>query len=237
MYLEKSNEVWHEAFCAKIPMKAMLLAAGRGERMGQLTVDQPKPLLSLGTETLIGRHLRRLAEAGIDEVVINLSHCGDQLRHAVGETSEWGQTIVYSDEGVPPLETAGGIIQALPLLGSEPFLVVSADIVTEFDFRTLLAGEELGCLVLVPSPAHHTAGDFGLTASGELTLQPPLFTYSGIALLNKSVFQGLDPGVRPLRSVFEAAAEKQALRGILFNGLWKDVGTPERLAEARAALI
>ena len=124
-------------------MKAMLLAAGRGERMGQLTVDQPKPLLSLRTETLIDRHLRRLAEAGIDEVVINLSHCGDQLRRAVGKTSEWGQTIVYSDEGVPPLETAGGIIQALPLLGSEPFLVVSADIVTEFDFGTLLARNQV----------------------------------------------------------------------------------------------
>ena len=218
-------------------MKAMLLAAGRGKRMGQLTADQPKPLLSLGTETLINRHLRRLAEAGIDEVVINLSHCGDQLRHAVGKTSEWGQTIVYSDEGVPPLETAGGIIQALPLLGSEPFLVVSADIVTEFDFGTLLAGEERGCLVLVPNPVHHAAGDFGLTSSGKLTLQPPLFTYSGIALLNQSIFRGFDPGVRPLRPVFEAAVERQTLHGILFNGLWKDVGTPERLAEARAVLI
>jgi len=217
-------------------MKAMLLAAGRGERMGQLTASHPKSLLSLGTETLIGRHLRRFAEAGISEIVINLSYRGDAIRKAVGVTSEWGQTILYSDEGESALETAGGIIQALPLLGSEPFLVVSADVVTAFDFGTLTGGPNAGFLVLVPNPSHHSTGDFGLTDSGELTPQPPLLTYSGIAVLDPSLFENLAPGVRALRPVFDAAIERGTLRGVLFEGLWKDVGTPERLAAARAAL-
>ena len=153
-----------------MPGTAMLLAAGRGERMGPLTASRPKPLLSVGEETLIERHLRRLAHAGVEQVVINLSYRGDDVRALVGETSAWGQTIVYSDEGEPPLETAGGIIQALPLLGSAPFILASADIVTDFDFRAL-AGARTGCLVLVPNPAHHPDGDFGLAPGGELT--PP----------------------------------------------------------------
>jgi len=204
--------------------------------MGQLTLEQPKPLLSLGTETLIGRHLRRLAEAGIDEVVINLSYRGDAIREALGEMSAWGQTILYSDEGEAPLETAGGIVRALPLLGSEPFLVVSADVVTALDFATLACAAGLGLLVLVPNPAHHATGDFGLTDAGELTRRPPLLTYSGIAMLDPSLFEGLGPGVRPLRAVFDAAIAERTLRGVLFQGLWRDVGTPQRLAEARAAL-
>ena len=216
-------------------MRAMVLAAGRGERMGRLTEKRPKPLLSVGTETLIDRHLRRLAQAGIDEVVINLSYCGELIRRSVGETSAWGQTILYSDEGEPPLETAGGIIRALPLLGPGRFLVVSADVVTGFDFEVLTAEQDAGCLVLVPNPPHHSGGDFGLAVNGELTPQPPLFTYSGIALLDSSLFRNLQPGVRPLRPVFDAAIQREELRGMLFEGLWKDVGTPERLADARAA--
>ena len=217
-------------------MKAMLLAAGRGKRMGLLTTSRPKPLLSLGNETLIHRHLRNLAMAGITEVVINLSYCGDKLRHAVGKVTEWGQNISYSDEGALPLETAGGIIKALPLLGSEPFIVVSADVVTDFDFGILLASQKSGCLVLVPNPVHHPVGDFGLTASGELTHRSPFLTYSGIGLLDQTFFRGLNSGVRPLRPVFKTAVEKRALRGIFFDGFWKDVGTPERLADVRATL-
>lgn len=217
-------------------MKAMLLAAGRGERMRQLTDDLPKPLLSVGPERLIDRHLRRLAEAGIDEVVVNLSYRGDLIRQAVGETSAWGQAVAYSDEGEPPLETAGGIIHALPLLGPERFLLVSADVVTDFDFRVLTGRRDSACLVMVPNPPHHSSGDFGLTDSGELSEQPPFFTYSGIALLEASLFQGLPRGARPLRPVFETAIRRRELYGILHDGLWKDVGTPERLADARAAL-
>ena len=216
-------------------MKAMLLAAGRGERMRQLTDNVPKPLLSVGSETLIDRHLRRLAEAGVDEVVVNLSYCGDLIRQAVGDTSAWGQTVAYSDEGEPPLETAGGIIEALPLLGPERFLVVSTDVVTDFDFRVLM-GRDSACLVLVPNPPHHTRGDFGLADSGELSAEPPFLTFGGIALLEASLFQGLSRGARPLRPVFDAAIRRRELHGIVHDGLWKDVGTPERLTDARAAL-
>ncbi len=226
-------------------MKAMLLAAGRGERMGPLTAAQPKPLLSLGPETLIERHLRRLADAGIGEIVINLSWLGGQIRAAVGDVTPWGQAVAYSEEGEPPLETAGGIVHALPLLGDEPFMVVSTDVVTDFDFTVLTgpgpglgpgAEPAAGCLVLVPNPPHHPEGDFGMTAEGVLHREPPRYTYSGIGVLRPSLFRGLDPGITPLRSVLRPAARRGALRGIRFGGLWRDVGTPERLAEVTALL-
>ena len=234
----------------------MLLAAGRGERMGPLTAELPKPLLPLGSETLIGRHLRRLAAAGFGEIVINLSYRGGQIRSAVGEATRWGQTVVYSEEGEPPLETAGGIVHALPLLGDKPFLAVSADIVTDYDFAALRAvgadlgsgarvesGAELGSapdatghLVLVPNPPHHPDGDFGLTPDGRLAAAPPRYTFSGIAVLRPALFGGLAPGARPLRDVLFPAARRGALLGEVHGGLWRDVGTPQRLEDARALL-
>lgn len=222
----------------------MLLAAGRGVRMGPLTAKRPKPLLSLGPETLIERHLRRLAAAGFGDIVINLSYHGGQIRDAVGETTRWGQTVAWSEEGEPPLETAGGIVHALPLLGDEPCIVVSTDVVTDFDFAALagegagrnLAASRDGCLVLVPNPPHHPDGDFGLNAAGELDSASPRHTYSGIAVLRPALFRGLAPGVRPLRTVLKPAARRGALLGMLHRGLWHDVGTPARLAETRAVL-
>ena len=240
-------------------MKAILLAAGRGERMGSLTSELPKPLLSLGSETLIERHLRRLAAADFREIVINLSYRGEQIRCAIGATTPWGQTVVYSEEGEPPLETAGGIVHALPLLGDEPFLVVSTDVVTDFDFFALralgadfersmdrTAGEFAsmrkpgtgapGYLVLVPNPPHHPGGDFGLTPAGRLDTAPPRYTFSGIAAMRPALFHGLAPGIRPLREVLHRAVRRGALLGEVFEGLWRDVGTPERLADARALM-
>ena len=255
-------------------MKVMLLAAGRGERMGPLTADLPKPLLSLGPETLIERHLRRLADAGFREIVINLSYRGGQIRSAIGDTTPRGQTVAYSQEGEPPLETAGGIVHALPLLGDGPFLVVSTDVVTDHDFRALrtlgadfgrvadlaadpaadpVAGEfppsrkpgagVSGLLVLVPNPPHHPDGDFGLTADGRLRMPhgtpdtaPPRYTFSGIAVLRPALFRGLAPGIRPLRDVLRPAVRRGELLGEVYDGLWRDVGTPERLAEVRALM-
>ena len=217
-------------------MKAMLLAAGRGERMGPLTSELPKPLLSLGSETLIERHLRRLAAAGFREIVINLSYRGGQIRSAIGDTTPWGQTVVYSEEGEPPLETAGGIVHALPLLGDEPFLVVSTDVVTDFDFFALRALGAPGYLVLVPSPPHHPGGDFGLTPAGRLDTAPPRYTFSGIAVMRPALFRGLAPGIAPLREVLHPAVRRGALLGEVFEGLWRDVGTPERLADVRALM-
>jgi MurNAc alpha-1-phosphate uridylyltransferase len=215
-------------------MHAMILAAGRGERMGVLTAERPKPLLEVGGRTLIERHLDALARAGVSEVVINLAYGGELIRRALGDGARWRLRIVYSDEGPAALETGGGIIQALPLLGSAPFLLVSADVVTDFDFTGLAAAQRMGTLIMVPNPGHHANGDFGLAADGSLKLAPPLLTYSGIAVLDPALFAGWAPGRRRLRPILEAAISRQALGGKRFDGWWIDVGTPERLEAARS---
>ena len=214
-------------------MKAMLLAAGRGERMGELTQSDPKPLIEIGGERLIERQLRMLGEAGIREIVINVSYRGRAIRDLLGNSSPWGQTIVYSEEGEPALETGGGIIAALPLLGHEPFIVANADVYTDFDYAALCRTQEEALLVLVSNPAHHAGGDFGLAASGLVTLEPPLLTFSGISRLSPAIFAGARAGRQRLRPILEAAIEQRRVEGIRFEGVWYDIGTPERLDEAR----
>lgn len=214
-------------------MKAMILAAGRGRRLEGLTVDTPKPLLKVGGESLIERHLRRLAGAGFSEIVINLSYLGDRIRNELGEVSRWGQTLTYSDEGSSALETGGGIINALPLLKPGPFLIVNADIFTEFDFTTLRCEDRAGHLVLVPNPPEHEYGDFGLASSGMVNMKLPLLTYSGIAILSPEIFHGFVPGHRPLRPILDAAIAQKMLEGSCYMGMWSDVGTPGRLIEIR----
>jgi N-acetyl-alpha-D-muramate 1-phosphate uridylyltransferase len=215
-------------------MKAMILAAGRGERMGTLTAMQPKPLLAIGARPLIEHHVARLAASGIDEIVINLSYRGTQIREHLGSGERFGVTIAYSEEGEPPLETAGGIVHALPLLGLEPFVLVNSDVFTDFDFRALLAGPRVQTLVLVPNPPHNPHGDFGLDAAGFVSATAPLRTYSGVALFDPRAFTTLAPGRRPLKPWLDAAIARRELRGLTFDGLWLDVGTPERLEQARA---
>jgi len=216
-------------------MKAMILAAGRGERMGTLTALQPKPLLTIGDRPLIEHHVARLAASGIDEMVINLSYRGTQIREHLGSGSRFGVSIAYSEEGEPPLETGGGIVHALPLLGLEPFVLVNSDVFTDFDFRVLVAGPRVPTLVLVPNPQHHARGDFGLDAAGFVSATPPLSTYAGVAVFDPRSFGGLVPGRRPLKPWLDAAIARRELKGLAFSGLWLDVGTPERLEEARAA--
>ena len=217
--------------------KAMILAAGRGERMGRLTATMPKPLLTVAGQTLIGRQLRSLAAAGIRDVVVNLAYRGEQLRQALGDGSRYGVAIQYSDEGPQALETAGGIVHALPLLGTEPFLLVSADVVHDFAFSDLTnTAGDLGRLVLVRNPTHHPRGDFGLTGVGRLSLTPPRLTFAGLALLHPALFAGLAPGIRPLREVLRPAIAEGALSGQYHGGLWMDVGTPARLKAAGALL-
>lgn len=215
-------------------MKAMILAAGRGERMGALTAAQPKPLLTIGDRPLIEHHVARLAACGVDEIVINLSYRGAQIREHLGSGSRFGVAIAYSEEGDPPLETAGGIVHALPLLGSEPFLLVNSDVFTDFDYRVLLGRPPRSTLVLVPNPPHNIRGDFGLDADGFVSADPPLSTYAGIAVFDPRSFAGLTPGRRPLKPLLDAAIARRELLGLSFAGLWLDVGTPERLEEARA---
>lgn len=217
-------------------MRAMILAAGRGTRMEYLTASAPKPLLPLDGESLIGRHLRRLAAAGVDEIVINLSYRGEQIRAALGDGGRHGVRIRYSQEPAEPLETAGGIVQALALLGDAPFLVVNADVVSDFDFRKLEAGDASGTLVLVPNPAHHPGGDYGIDEAARLTHAEPKYTFAGISLLSPSLFVGLTPGRRPLTEVFDAGIAAGTLRAVIHSGLWIDVGTPDRLDRAREVI-
>ena len=214
-------------------MRAMILAAGRGIRMGALTATTPKPLVELEGETLIDRQLRRLAAAGVARVVINLSYLGDRIRAAVGNGDRFGLEIRYSQEPDEPLETAGGIIQALPLLGDAPFWLTNADVVSDFDFRSLARRDGDGTLVLVPNPGHNPDGDYGLGDDSTVSTDPPKLTYSGMALLSPALFAGIAPGRRPLAEVLDCAIARRRLHGVVHDGLWIDVGTPERLALAR----
>jgi MurNAc alpha-1-phosphate uridylyltransferase len=211
----------------------MILAAGRGERMGELTAVQPKPLLMIGGVALIEHHVARLTAFGVHEIVVNLSYRGGQIRDYLGDGKRFGVTIAYSEEGEPPLETAGGIVHALPLLGAAPFLLVNSDVFTDFDYRTLQA-QQSPTIVLVQNPAHNPRGDFGLDAEGRVRAEPRSYTYAGIAVLDPALFAALGPGRQPLKPVLDAAIARGELRGVRFEGLWIDVGTPERLEAARA---
>jgi len=214
----------------------MILAAGRGERMRPLTDAVPKPLLEVGAESLLERHLRRLAAAGIREVVVNLSYRGRQIRAALGDGGRFGLEIAFSQEPEPPLETAGGIVQALPLLGAGPFLLVNADILTDFDFA-LLRDAVRPVLVMVPNPPHHPAGDFSLAPEGTLGHAEPKLTFAGISRLDTAFFASLAAGPRPLKPVLDAAIAAGALHGVRHDGLWLDIGTSERLEEARRLVV
>jgi len=216
-------------------MKAMVLAAGRGERMGDLTAVRPKPLLEVGGVPLIEHHVRRLAASGVVELVINLSYRGTQIRAWLGDGQRFGVSIAYSEEGEPPLETGGGIVQALPLLGHEPFLIVNSDIYTEFDFATLVGGPRVPALVLVPNPPHNPNGDFGIDGAGRVSAAAPLRTYAGVAVFTPQMFAGLALGRRKLKPLLDAAIGRRELEAVAFDGVWLDVGTPERLEQARRA--
>lgn len=216
----------------------MILAAGRGVRMGALTDGRPKPLLAVGAQTLIERHVRALGAAGIADLVINLSYRGDQVRALLGNGARFGARIAYSEEGEPPLETGGGLVAALPLLGTEPFIVVNTDVVCDYPLtalaRATLTPTCLGHLVLVPNPAHHPGGDFGIGTDGRATLERPLFTFAGISLLAPALFAGWSPGRQPLKPILDRAIGAGRLTAEVYRGLWIDVGTPERLAQANA---
>jgi N-acetyl-alpha-D-muramate 1-phosphate uridylyltransferase len=216
-------------------MKAMILAAGKGERMRPLTALTPKPLLAVRGQPLIVWHVRALARAGIKQIVINLSGLGGQIRDVLGAGGQFGVELSYSDEGAEPLETGGGIFRALPLLGADPFLVVNGDTFTDFDFATLaLTRDALAHLVLVPNPPQHPQGDFAMQ-DGQLNESgAPRYTYAGLAAFSPRFFAGCAPGKFPLLPLLRQAIGLGRLRGELYQGLWSDVGTPERLAVLNA---
>ena len=218
-------------------MKAMLLAAGRGERLRPLTDTLPKPLMEVGGRALIVWHLAALARAGIREVVINLSWLGERVRAALGDGRNFGVSISWSEEGAIPLETGGGIFHALPLLGPEPFLVVNADIWTDIDFgRLRLPRETYAHLVLITNPAHHPRGDFGLEGQRVVNRESERFTYSGVGVYSPEFFAGCTAGRFPLLPLLNRAIAASRVHGEVHRGQWCDVGSAERLAALSARL-
>ena len=215
-------------------MRAMILAAGRGERMRPLTDDTPKPLLAAGGKPLIAWLIEALVRAGMRDIVINHAHLGHRLEAALGDGGRFGARIVWSPEA-EALETAGGIANALPLLGGEPFVVVNGDIHCDYDFARLspLAAGLRAHLVLVPNPPHRPQGDFVLHDDGRVCAEGgPKLTFSGIGIYHPQLFAGIVRGARaPLAPLLRAAMAAGAVGGELHTGRWIDVGTPERLAE------
>ncbi|MBK6736380.1 MAG: nucleotidyltransferase family protein [Haliea sp.] len=216
-------------------MKAMILAAGVGERMRPLTDNTPKPLLRVAGIPLIEHHIRRLAAAGLRELVINVSHLAGQIEAYCGDGSAWDVDIVYSREAAP-LETAGGIVQALPVLGEAPFLVVNGDVWTDYPFARLsayaLQANESAHLVMVGNPPQHPAGDFALDSNDRIRVLAAGamgWTYSGVGLYAPAFFAGIAPGKLALRPLLDAEISQGRLVGERYAGEWQDVGTPERL--------
>lgn len=218
-------------------MRAMILAAGRGERMRPLTDSLPKPLLPVAGKPLIVHHIEALARAGVTDIVINHAWLGALIEQQLGDGRQFGVQLQYSAEGETGLETAGGIKKALPLLGAEPFLVVNGDVLTHFNFANLsnlLASPLLAHLVLVPNPPQHPHGDFGFDATTAL-LTPHSdrqLTFSGIGLYRPEFFASVPDGKQKLAPFLRQAMAQSQVSGELYAGFWADIGTPERLAQA-----
>ena len=212
-------------------MKAMILAAGRGERMRPLTDTLPKPLLEVQGKALIVWHLERLAQAGFKEVIINIAYLGYKIPETLGDGSRWGLSITYSDEqDEGALESAGGIIKALSLLGDETFLVVNGDVFCDYSFNVDFdLGDNLAHLILVPNPEHNLDGDFGLNENLVLNESQIKHTFSGIGYYSPKLFKDLKYGKYALAPLLRQAVQKHRVSGELFKKMWHDIGTPERL--------
>ena len=212
-------------------MKAMILAAGRGERMRPLTDETPKPLLQAGGKTLIEHQIARLRAAGLRDLVINHAHLGERIEQALGDGRRLGVSIQYSPEGQgQALETGGGIHRALPLLGTDPFLVVNGDIWSDIDYgRLRIAAGDLAHLVLVDNPAHHPDGDFALDGDRVRTDGPVRLTFAGVGIYRPELFADCRPGAFPLAPLLTGAMAQDRCGGSHHKGQWIDIGTPERL--------
>ncbi|EOQ63826.1 hypothetical protein F935_01455 [Acinetobacter calcoaceticus ANC 3811] len=218
-------------------MKAMILAAGLGNRMRPLTLYTPKPLLEVGGKPLIVWHIEKLKKIGVTEIVINSAWLADKLISSLGDGSQFGVDIRWTreDEG---LETAGGIINALPLLGTDPFILVNGDVWTTMDFeglRHIQLNDDLAHLVLVDNPKQHPEGDFTLLDGSVFTFDQDVMgenlTFSGVSVIHPKLFDGLEAGKRPLAPLLKQAMHNQKISGEKLKGAWVDVGTPERLME------
>ncbi len=217
--------------------RALIFSAGRGERMRPLTDATPKPLLEARGKPLIVWHLEKLARAGVREVVINTSHLAAQFPAALGDGKTWNLRIRYSFEGPEPLDSGGGMLRALPLLGHDPFLAVNGDIFTDFDFSTL-PQNPLGVahLVMVDNPPHHPNGDFVLRENRLLDESTPRLTFAGIGVYRPSLLDGQSDGKFSVVPILREAMRLNEVTGEHYRGAWNDVGTPERLAELNSVL-
>ncbi len=212
-------------------MRAMILAAGRGERLRPLTDTTPKPLIRVGGRPLIEWHISKLKAAGIREIVVNSAYLSEQIVTTLGDGAQYGVRIFHSVEGEQGLETAGGIIKALPLLGEQPFVVVNGDTFMDADYGQLVRAQLQGAwalLFMVENPAHHQQGDFSLRPDGALSFGGG-YTFSGAALYDPRAFEGETAARKPLRPFFERFIAQHRIRGQLLRGQWFDVGTVERL--------
>jgi len=215
-------------------MRAMILAAGRGERLRPLTDTLPKPLFDIGGTTLIERHLEKLAQAGFREIVINLAHLGGLIRETLGDGSKWNLNIHYSQEPEGALDTGGGIQQALPLLGEAPFAVINGDVWTDYPFSRLRAIKcDHAHLVLVNNPEHNQNGDFALQTGRIDQDGQPRFTFSGISVYNPRFFESSSAGRFSVVPMLYTAAALKHVTGEIYRGAWHDVGTLERLETLR----
>jgi MurNAc alpha-1-phosphate uridylyltransferase len=217
-------------------MKAVILAAGKGERMRPLTLVKPKPLLEVCGTTLIEHHIINLKNSGITEIIINVSWLAQQIMHKLGNGNNYGVKIKYSNEGSEPLETGGGLYNALDLIGKEPFLVVNADIKTDFDFSTITSEKllnKLAHLVLVNNPKHNLLGDFTINNKSTLSYNDnqSKFTYSGIGIYNPNLFEGCEHGIYSVVPLLKHAMNQNKITGQLYQGQWDDIGNIDRLIE------
>ena len=212
-------------------MRAMILAAGRGERLRPLTDSIPKPLVEVRGKPLIEYHIQALSEAGFKEIIINQGHLGDKLPAAIGDGGRWGIRVHWSDEQPAALETGGGIHKALPLLGSSPFLVVNGDIWTDYPFARLRAVKcDWAHLVMIPNPPQHPAGDFALLNARIRTEGANKLTFSGIGVYHPRLFDGCEAGKFSIVPLLRSAMENHLVTGEKYAGCWEDIGTLERLA-------
>ena len=215
-------------------MRAMVLAAGRGERFRPVSDTVPKPLIPVQGQPLIERHLSALAAAGVTEVVINLGWLGEKIEAALGDGGRFGVHIAYSREGWPALDTGGGVCRALPMLGSDPFLLINSDVWTDYPLSRLVAGsgglmeDAQAHLVLVPNPPHNPSGDFGLKNNRVVT-SAPWMTFSGLSVVRPVLFEGSQETAFPLLPVWRRGIAAGRVTGEIYTGIWCDVGTPERL--------
>ena len=216
----------------------MILAAGEGRRMRPLTDDKPKPLIEAAGKPLLAFHLERLVAAGFSDIVVNASYHAQQIVDYCGDGTRWGCRITVIVEPTP-LETAGGILNALPWLGDEPFAVVNGDVFTDYPLDRLRLHDleaDHAHLVMIPNPEHHPDGDFTLTDGRIGEGSGPRLTFSGLSVMSRALFAGLAPGKSALRPQLEVAINSRRLSGELWSGLWSDVGTPERLGALENSL-